>query len=184
MRFILASNSPRRRELLSELVPAFKVVPSLFEELSRAGESGKKRCLRFAEGKAREVFSRFPEAAVLGADTVVALDGEILGKPKDGAEAFEMLRLLSGRTHSVYTGVCLVTPEGERKGVEETLVTFRPLTDGEIEAYIRTGSPFDKAGAYGIQDSGFVSGYEGSYSCVVGLPLERVREYIKEMHLC
>lgn len=184
MRFLLASNSPRRKELLLKLVPAFEVVPSRFEEIAKEGESGKARCLRFAEGKAREVFSRFPDAAVLGADTVVCLDGAILGKPKDEADAFEMLRLLSGKTHSVYTGVCLVTPEGERSGVEETCVTFRSLSDEEILSYIKTGSPLDKAGAYGIQDSGFAAAFQGSYSNVVGLPLERVCEYRKELHLC
>ena len=183
MRFLLASNSPRRKELLLKLVPAFEVVPSRFEEIAKEGESGKARCLRFAEGKAREVFSRFPDAAVLGADTVVCLDGAILGKPKDEADAFEMLRLLSGKTHSVYTGVCFVTPEGERSGVEETCVTFRSLSDEEILSYIKTGSPLDKAGAYGIQDSGFAASCDGSYSNVVGLPLERVREYCKELHL-
>ena len=129
------------------------------------------------------MFARFPDAAVLGADTVVAFGGEILGKPKDEADAFGMLRFLSGKTHSVYTGVCLVTPEGERSGVEETFVTFRPLSDEEILSYIKTGSPFDKAGAYGIQDSGFAAAFRGSYSNVVGLPLERVREYVKELHL-
>ena len=129
------------------------------------------------------MFSRFPDAAVLGADTVVCMGGEILGKPKDEADAFQMLRFLSGKTHSVYTGVCLVTPEGERSGVEETFVTFRSLSDEEILSYIRTGSPLDKAGAYGIQDSGFVCSFGGSYSNVVGLPLERVREYVKELHL-
>ncbi len=184
MRFLLASNSPRRKELLLKLVPAFEVVPSRFEEIAKEGESGKARCLRFAEGKAREVFSRFPDAAVLGADTVVCLDGAILGKPKDEADAFEMLRLLSGKTHSVYTGVCFVTPEGERSGVEETCVTFRSLSDEEILSYIKTGSPLDKAGAYGIQDSGFAAAFQGSYSNVVGLPLERVCEYRKELHLC
>ena len=156
MKFLLASNSPRRRELLFEVVPAFEVVPSRFEEIAKAEEGGKERCLRFAEGKAREVFSRFPDAAVLGADTVVCMGGEILGKPKD---------------------------EAERSGVEETFVTFRSLSDEEILSYIRTGSPLDKAGAYGIQDSGFVCSFGGSYSNVVGLPLERVREYVKELHL-
>lgn len=183
MRVLLASNSPRRRELLHEVIPAFEVVPSRFEEIVREGESGRARALRFAEGKAKEVFSRFPDAAVLGADTVVVLGGEILGKPKDGADAFRMLRLLSGKTHSVYSGVCLVTPEGERCGVEETRVTFRTLSDEEIVSYIQTGSPLDKAGAYGIQDSGFAASCDGSYSNVVGLPLERVREYCKELHL-
>ena len=95
-----------------------------------------------------------------------------------------MLRLLSGKTHSVYTGVCFVTPEGERSGVEETCVTFRSLSDEEILSYIKTGSPLDKAGAYGIQDSGFAAAFQGSYSNVVGLPLERVCEYRKELHLC
>src|SRR5699024_5807211 len=107
VRVLLASNSPRRRELLHEVIPAFEVVPSRYEEIAREGESGRARALRFAEGKAKEVFSRFPDAAVLGADTVVVLGGEILGKPKDGADAFRMLRLLSGKTHSVYSGVCL-----------------------------------------------------------------------------
>ena len=184
MKFLLASNSPRRRELLGEVIPSFEVVPSRYQEVGLLGEGGSERALRFAVGKAKEVFSRFPDAAVLGADTVVELEGNILGKPKDRAEAYAMLRALSGKTHSVLSGVCLVTPEGKRLGVEEALVTFRSLSDEEISAYIDTGSPMDKAGAYGIQDSGFVSECSGSYSCVVGLPLERVREYCKELHLC
>ena len=183
MQLILASNSPRRRELLAQFHIPFEIVPSRFEELAE-GFPARETALRFAQGKAEEVSARFPEAYVLGADTVVSIGGEILGKPKDGADAKRMLRLLSGKTHSVYTGVCLVGRGVFLREVVETKVTFFPLREGFIEEYVAGGSPLDKAGAYGIQDGGLVSGYRGSYTNVIGLPLETVETFLKEVHLC
>lgn len=174
MRLILASASPRRRQLLKELLPHFEVEPSLFEE-KNTGLSAEETVLSFAEGKAREVQSRFSDAAVLGADTVVCLDGVIFGKPKDREDAFRMLSLLSGRVHEVYTGVCVKSAGKELSTVVTTKVRFLPLTEGDIETYIGKYNPLDKAGAYGIQDGGVVASVEGSYSNVVGLPLEETR---------
>lgn len=180
---ILASSSPRRRELLAQIIPDFLIVPSDFAEV-QAGASAAETALAFAEGKARDVFSRYPQNIVLGADTVVALDGRQLGKPVSKEDAARMLRALSGRTHAVYTGVCLLSCDYFLHDVVKTLVTFRVLTEETIRSYIRSGSPMDKAGAYGIQDGMLVSSYSGSYTNVVGLPVERVRSMLKEVHLC
>ena len=172
MRFVLASNSPRRRELLASVLADFTVEPSRYREVS-AGLPARETALSFARGKAEEVFSRRPGCAVLGADTVVCLKGRILGKPKDGEEAFSMLRALSGKEHAVYTGLCLLTPAGRREETVKTRVFFRPLSEELIEEYVKSGLPMDKAGAYGIQDGyPLVERYEGSYTNVVGLPLE------------
>ncbi len=182
-KLLLASNSPRRRELLAALDVPFEVVPSRFEERAE-GLSARETALSFAEGKAGEVLSRYPEAFVLGADTVVCCGGEILGKPRDAADAKRMLRLLSGRTHSVFTGVCLLGQGTRLAEIVETRVTFFPLDEAFLEAYVASGSPMDKAGAYGIQDGGLAAGYEGSYTNVIGLPMETVRAFLKEVHLC
>ncbi len=175
MHLILASNSPRRRELLAQITTRFTVEPSLYEERA-GGLSAYRTVERFARGKAREAHSRFPESAVLGADTVVAIGGVVLGKPKDGEDARRMLRLLSGKTHEVYTGVCLISEGKEAYHVAKTKVIFNDLTEEVIQEYIESGLPLDKAGAYGIQD-GFplVKRIEGSYTNVVGLPVEDVR---------
>lgn len=177
---ILASQSPRRRELLAQITPNFLVEPSLFEEKA-GGLSAKETVLAFARGKAAEVASRHPQDIVIGADTVVVLNGEILGKPKDGADAARMLRALSGRTHSVCTGVCILGHGAEKTRVVETLVTFFDLSEQFIQEYVAGGSPLDKAGAYGIQDGGLVEKYEGSYTNVVGLPVEEVRAMLAEI---
>lgn len=172
---ILASNSPRRRELLAQVEQNFTVIPSFFRE---EGEelSARDTVLAFAAGKAREVFSRYPAAYVLGADTVVSLDGEIFGKPASAEHAAAMLRALSGRTHEVYTGVCLVGRGFERLTAVCTRVEFYPLDEELIARYVQSGLPFGKAGAYGIQDGyPLVKQYEGSYTNVVGLPVEEVR---------
>lgn len=179
MKLILASASPRRRELLGEIAE-FSLQPSLFEEKAE-GLSARDTAEYFAEGKAKEVFSRFPDCFVLGADTVVAFEGKILGKPKDKEEARKTLRLLSGRTHSVYTGVCLIGKGFCKVLSVETLVTFHELGEEMIEKYVESGLPLDKAGSYGIQDGyPLVKSYEGSYTNVVGLPQEEVRALIEE----
>ncbi len=173
-KLILASASPRRRELLAQLGYPFEVAPSRFEERAE-GLSAYQTALAFARGKAREVFSRHPEAIVLGADTVVALGDEIFGKPADGEDARRMLRKLSGKTHSVFTGVCVCSPRGTRESVVETRVEFYPLAEELIERYVKSGLPMDKAGGYGIQDGyPLVKGVKGSFTNVVGLPVEEV----------
>lgn len=185
---ILASASPRRRELLQGLAPEFLVVPSRFEEKT-GGRTARETAGFFAQKKAEEVFGRYPDALVLGADTVVALGNEILGKPKDEADAARMLRLLSGKSHSVFTGICLVGKDENNRDVAvrdvvETRVTFSVLTEEFIARYVASGSPMDKAGAYGIQDGGLVERYEGSYTNVVGLPTERLAELFEELGIC
>ena len=180
MEWILASASPRRKQLLGEIVEKFEIIPAKGEEDGR-GLTGAKLVETLAEQKASEV-AALPQAknkAVLGADTVVCLNGEVLGKPVSEENAKQMLFSLSGCTHEVFTGVCLILPSGEKQVFSDCArVTFKTLSKAEIEAYVASGSPMDKAGAYGIQDCGFVEKIEGSYSCVVGLPVELCREKI------
>lgn len=171
---ILASASPRRRELLALLDVPFEVVPSAFEEPSPERHPEPESLAReLALAKAREVAARRPGRRVLGADTVVWLADRLFGKPADEAEAAAMLRALAGRTHRVTTGLALVGPAGEQTAHATTEVAFRALTDAEIAAYVATGEPFDKAGGYGIQGRGalLVEGIRGDYPNVVGLPL-------------
>ena len=177
MEWILASASPRRKELLKELIDTFEIIPAKGEEVAN-GLTGAKLVEALAAQKAGEVASR-PEAkgkAVLGADTIVCLDGVVLGKPKDEADAKRMLATLSGREHEVFTGVCISYPKGETRKTlvasDCTSVYFETLSKEEIEAYVKTGSPMDKAGAYGIQDGGLVRAIAGSMSNVIGLPIE------------
>lgn len=179
MKLYLASSSPRRRELLRNAGVDFDVRPSTVIEAVRAGETPEEFARRAAREKALDVAALVPAGSlVLGADTVVVMGDEILGKPADAEDAARMLRRLSGATHRVITGVCLVrAPAGiEAEEHETTLVTFRPLDEKEIEDYLATGEPFDKAGAYGIQGfaSNFVARIEGDYFNVVGLPVARV----------
>lgn len=187
MEWILASASPRRKELLAELITSFEIIPAKGEENAPSKLSPKELVKALAKQKASEV-AALPQAkgkAVLGSDTVVALDGKILGKPATQEEATAMLTALSGRAHEVYTGVCIVYPSalGEKEIVEAdcTRVHFNRLTDEEIAAYVATGSPMDKAGAYGIQDGGLVEKIEGSFSNVVGLPLELLGRLLQKI---
>ena len=181
MQFVLASASPRRKELLAELVNKFEIIPSLADE-NVAYTSPENLVLQLAERKASEVALR-PEnegKIVVGSDTVVAFEGKVLGKPKDKADAFRMLKMLSGKPHAVFTGVCFAVKKGEKLSLntraEKTAVYFEDLSDEWIRAYIASGSPMDKAGAYGIQDGGLVKKIEGSYTNVVGFPIELVQE--------
>lgn len=176
MKLLLASASPRRKELLASCCE-FETVPSRFEEA--ASGSAAEVVLFNARGKAHEVLARFPDCRVLGADTVVALDHAILGKPKDGEDAKRMLRLLSGRVHSVFTGVCIADANGSVERVVETKVLFKTLSENLINEYVLSGTPLDKAGAYGIQDGTVVDSIEGSYTNVMGLPMEAVEEMMK-----
>ena len=178
MAMILASQSPRRRELLAQMgLTQFIIRPALGEEKADPGLTPGRLVEALSRRKAEEVAARSdPGDLVIAADTVVAVDGRILGKPRDGAQAREMLTLLSGRSHTVYTGVT-VRRDGEvLTGHEATRVRFRPLSPAEIDAYVRTGEPMDKAGAYGIQGLGalLVEGIEGDYCNVVGLPVCRL----------
>jgi septum formation protein len=176
---ILASASPRRRELLAQLGLAFEVVPGHAAEAEDDHFTGRELSLLNAHRKARAVAKRHPDHLVIGADTVVYLGTRSLGKPRTVAEAAEMLAQLSGHTHQVLTGVCLLHLRGhhERLFAETAEVTFRALSAATIRAYVNTVHTLDKAGAYAIQERGgeLVANLVGSYSNVVGLPLERLR---------
>jgi len=176
MTTILASASPRRRELLSLADIPFDIHVSHVEERIDPAWSAAEAARNLAQQKAEDVSAKFPEACVIAADTVVEIDGILLGKPEDAADAARMLRLLSGREHRVVTGVCLRLGSSERVFSRETLVRFYPLSDSEIEAYVRSGEPMDKAGAYGIQGRGalLVEGITGDYFNVVGLPMAQL----------
>jgi septum formation protein len=172
---VLASGSPRRQEMLRQLGLPFEVVPSLIEEACQDGELPLDHVLRLAEAKAREVGARVDGRWVIGADTIVVASGAILGKPRDPAEALDMLRRLSGKEHQVLTGFCVIQgPKGicVRRAVE-TAVRVKTLRPEEIGWYVGTGEPFDKAGAYAIQGIGsfMIEAISGSYTNVVGLPL-------------
>jgi len=177
---ILASASPRRRELLTQAGFNFRVHPAHIPEDLLAGEDPIAYVTRLAREKARAVYDQLaaaePRIAVLGADTIVTLDNHILGKPEDASDAARMLRLLSGRTHRVITGVSLVSAVGVQTAAEVTAVQFLTLSDAEIEAYVATGEPMDKAGAYAIQGRAarWIPRIEGCYFNVVGLPIALV----------
>jgi len=181
---VLASASPRRQELLRNAQIEFAVQPADILEIPLPGESPKDCAERLAREKALAVFRQRPDDCVLGADTVVFVDGEILGKPNDAADAARMLRLLSGRTHPVITGVCLIEKNLESPDVrsQTTLVTMDPLTEEQINFYVGTGEPMDKAGAYAIQGvaSRWISQIEGDYFNVVGLPVSLVFRMLQE----
>lgn len=176
---ILASASPRREALLQALGVEYQVIPSLVDEACPFHGTTVGRAEALALRKAADVAARVGEGLVLGADTIVECGGRPLGKPKDRDEAREFLRLLSGRSHLVITGLALVRADDTATeiGHDVTEVRMRALTDAEIDAYIRTGEPFDKAGGYAIQGAAetFVEGIKGSFTNVVGLPLGRLR---------
>lgn len=182
---ILASSSPRRKELLKSLGISFKVIPSNLEEVQLDGEVPARAAVRLAQAKALAVARRFPEAVVLGADTVVLLGKEVMGKPKSLAEAERMLKKLSGRTHLVITGFCLLNPEDNRviKKAITTKVKMKRFSPAELKGYLKSGEPLDKAGAYAVQGIGafLIKSVQGSYSNVVGLPLAEVSEAFKEL---
>jgi nucleoside triphosphate pyrophosphatase len=174
-RLILASQSPRRYELLKQMGLDIEVVPSRVIEDFVQAESPREHVIRLAEAKARDVAGKYPDRWVVAADTIVCINGSILGKPKCPEEALEMLRRLSGQEHRVLTGfsVCHLEKEKNDKEAVETIVRMKPLTSAEIEWYTQTGEPFDKAGGYAIQGIGsfMIESIRGSYTNVVGLPL-------------
>jgi septum formation protein len=202
MKYILASGSPRRVELIQKLHLPFEVQKAIGEELTTETEPAK-YAISLAREKALEVYNRLsniPRSAekdslfVLGADTIVVHEGQILGKPSDEEDAFEMLSSLSGKTHEVYTGVAFVFDriDGSKAAepvivsfFDKTEVTFNTLSADEIRAYISTGDPLDKAGAYGIQGdfSIHVSGVKGNFENVIGLPVSKIYEEMKKLDL-
>lgn len=184
---VLASTSPRRRWLLEKLGRPFDVVGPNVEEIAHPGERPDVFAQRMADEKAAEVARRRGDAWILAADTVVALDASALGKPRDTVDACAMLTALAGRSHTVFTGVSLLRPGGTpaEHAVVGTPVVFRPLLRAEVEAYIATGEPFDRAGAYAIQGEGahLVDRVEGSYTNVIGLPLPEVAAWLRRWRI-
>jgi septum formation protein len=175
VRILLASISPRRREIFSLLGVPFDVVPPRYQEVSDARRSPEHEALHFAREKALSLAEDFSDALIVGSDTIVALGETKLGKPSDAEDATTMLRLLSGKTHRVLTGVAVVDAQtgAIRDTVRESLVRMKAMPDLEIEEYVATGEPLDKAGAYAVQGLGgrFITSVEGDYFNVVGLPL-------------
>src|SRR6202166_4864547 len=179
---VLASASPRRQELLRNAGFAFEVQPADIPENVLPGEDAKKYAERLAREKALAVSLQHPHDTVLGADTIVAVDGQLLGKPANSADAARMLHLLSGRDHEVITGICLVVKGQPFVASETTRVTVDRITDKEIADYVATGEPMDKAGAYAIQGiaSRWIPRIEGDYSNVVGLPVALLYAMLRE----
>ena len=176
---ILASQSPRRIQLLGEITDEFQVIPSEVEEVFSGDRTPGDNAVAIAREKAQWVADRNPGHCVLGADTIVVLNDEIIGKPKDEEQAYKILKRLSGKIHRVITGVALVGDDVLEEACVST-VSIKPLTNQEIYSYIQSGEPMDKAGAYAIQGKGafMVKAYEGSFSNIVGLPLETVRKLL------
>ncbi len=179
---VLASASPRRQELLAQVGVSFTVVPSGVSEEVAVPMTPAELVEHLAAIKARDVAARRPGALVIGSDTIVVVDGTVLGKPKDRADAISMLERLAGREHSVYTGVAVIAPDREQVSHERTAVRFRPLTRSQIERYVDSGEPMDKAGAYGIQGRGaaLIESIVGDYFTVVGLPLCRTAQMLAD----
>ena len=175
-RLLLASSSPRRRELLTMIGIAHEVIPADIDEAYLPGETPLAHAERLARAKAHTIALVAPDAVVIGADTIVVIDDQVLGKPRDDAHAAAMLRKLSGRTHDVLTAVAVARGDRIDSGVEVVSVTFRELRDDEIRAYIATREPMDKAGAYGIQGYGatIVARIDGDFFAVMGLSLVRL----------
>jgi septum formation protein len=182
-RVILASQSPRRRELLALIGIAHEVRPADVDESVHPDEAPVPHCERLARDKAHTLAVQHPDAVVIGSDTIVVIDGDILGKPGDRAEAIAMITRLSGRTHTVFTAVAVAHGGVTLSGVESVSVTFRPLDAAQIAAYVDTGEPMDKAGAYGIQGFGAtnVERIDGDYFAVMGLPLGRMVGLLREL---
>ncbi len=178
---ILASSSPRRKELLKMAGYEFTDAPAFVSEKYLQGTPPMQIVEQLAVRKAKSVAKENPQATVLGADTLVVLKGRVMGKPKDEAEAKTMLRLLSGNVHQVYTGYCVIAGTQLLTGHECTSVEFYPLKDADIDAYIATGEPLDKAGAYGIQGRGalLVKRIDGDFYNVMGLPIAKINRILK-----
>ena len=183
IKFVLASQSPRRAELLKYITPEFEILPSDCDETVPDGVPADEVPQILAVRKALHVRELRPDALVIGCDTVVIIDGVILGKPHDAQDAKRMLRLLSGRTHTVVSGVCICLGSKTLSFTQNTLVSFYDMSDEEIDSYVQECSPLDKAGAYGIQDRGglFVKHIDGDFYNIVGLPIARLSREIKKL---
>lgn len=184
MEIILASGSPRRRELMEMLGVPVRIVPAKGEEKAGEGMEPQELVMALAAAKGHEVAAQFDaDAVIIAADTIVWHDGRVYGKPANEAQAAEMLSALSGNTHEVYTGVCVLRGETEKREYEMSRVHFRELAPDEIARYIATGEPMDKAGAYGAQGKGalFVRAIDGDFFNVMGLPLCRLGKMLKDV---
>jgi septum formation protein len=184
-RIILASTSPRRREILNNVGLTFEVIPGTYEEDMTMQLTPAELVKTLSHGKAMDVAKNYTDAIVIGADTIVAHDGKVIGKPKSEEGAKEMLRMLSGTVHSVFTGMTVIdTTIGKEYCIAvETVITFKKLTEPEIETYVKTGEPMDKAGAYAMQGiaSLFIERIEGDYWGLVGLPICELGKILKEL---
>ncbi|MCY8505710.1 Maf family protein [Bacillus atrophaeus] len=184
-RLILASQSPRRKELLNLLQLPYSIIVSQVEEKLNRNLSPEENVQWLAKQKAEAVAKDYPDAVVIGADTIVCVDGECLGKPQDKEDAADMLRRLSGRNHVVLTAVSIQSHDHSETFYETTEVTFWPLSEEDIWTYIETKEPMDKAGAYGIQGKGalFVKKIDGDYYSVVGLPISKTMRVLKDFDI-
>ena len=181
MKFVLASKSPRRKELLEKAGYSFDIMPAEGDEVINPSLSPAEEAKALALAKAKEVFEKTGRIT-LAADTIVSLDGAILLKPKDKKQNEEFLRLLSGRTHEVFTGYAVIGGGYYVSEVDCAKVTFNELSDALIKEYVESGNGLDKAGGYGVQDEyGLVKKVDGSFSCVMGLPMEKINEIIEEL---
>ena len=186
MKLILASSSPRRKVLLQRLNYPFEIIlPDLDESILALDLNPQEYCISLAEMKTNDISEQYPHALVIGADTIVVLENQILNKPDDSAQAENMLSMLSGKTHLVYTGVCLKSKGKniQHTFIEVTMVTFRKLAKQDILHYINTYPPFDKSGSYGIQDwsAVFVKNIHGCYDNVAGFPLSKFYQELKNL---
>jgi septum formation protein len=182
MKIILASNSPRRKELLKAHNIEFDVIPSDISEVLNPNLSPVENVMELAKQKAEDVFNKTHKTAILAADTIVVYGNQILGKPVDEEDAFRMLRLLSGKTHQVITGVAFISTKGLETSYDVSNVTFKEISEEDILEYIKTKEPMDKAGSYAIQGIGskFVESYDGEFDNIVGLPMKLVLEILKK----
>jgi len=185
MDFILASKSPRRKELLHFILPGFQTIDAHFNERDVNISAPDQLCLELAKDKALSVFNNHSDCCVIGSDTMVAIDGQLLGKPHSREEAYDMLASLSGRTHSVFTGVYIAAPSVKEGFVCETLVHFIELSEDVIHDYVETDEPYDKAGGYSIQGgaSKFCDKLIGDYYNVMGLPVSALYQKMRELKL-
>lgn len=183
MKIILASGSPRRKELLSSLGHPYEVLPSHADEIVYTSLSPEENVKHIAFDKAHEVFKLHQDDIVIGADTIVVLNNMIYGKPKDELDAFQMLKKLSGKTHQVITGICVLKEGIKHNYAETSNVTFRHLSEEEITQYIKTKEPMDKAGAYAIQGLAkeFIVSYDGELENIIGLPLLKLERILEEL---
>ena len=182
IKLILASQSPRRLELLKQITSQFKIVPSSVEEKLDYGLRPEENARLLARAKAEDVSKNYPDCWVIGADTLVTLHQEILGKPVDVADAQRMLHRLSGKEHRVATGICVVSPSKTLDKAITSKVRFKSLTDEEITNYVQTGEPMDKAGAYAIQGKGsfMIREFSGSKNNIIGLPIDELKVLLEK----